>query len=378
VKTLLGWIGAVLGLFLCVARAASAQPTAETPPRTAAEQRRTTPVAAEPAPGQTAAVDPKAQEERAQRGVVVLERAGRPIALGAVLHGDGRILTALSPLTHGNDVKARFVDGTTLDVRVEHSDRGADLALLVAEKSHLADAGLRASRKDASSGASLLSFTAAWTGPAKPARVPIKGTRTARGGDGRQLFGALVFARPVRAIDSGAPLLDDSGDVLGVIVQACSETQGSACQPVSVGVATPTIKAFLRSTQPNAAPPLPWVGIRVARPQGDVAGVQIRAIHPDGPAGRAGLRAARDGGADVIAAVDGVPVTTPRDFYGAVRRRAVGDSMVLLVLTEGRYRDVNVRVDRAPPRRRARLRQPSTRPDPSPSQHQRNTPAPAK
>src|SRR5690242_11080890 len=39
--------------------------------------------------------------ELARRGVVVLERAGKPLALGFVLEGDGRILTALSPLTNG-------------------------------------------------------------------------------------------------------------------------------------------------------------------------------------------------------------------------------------------------------------------------------------
>src|SRR6187401_539520 len=36
--------------------------------------------------------------EKARQGVVVLERAGKAIALGVVLDGDGRILTALSAL----------------------------------------------------------------------------------------------------------------------------------------------------------------------------------------------------------------------------------------------------------------------------------------
>src|SRR5258708_1591839 len=71
-----------------------------------------------------AALDPKdakgaadakveAPEARAAKGVVVISRAGIPVGLGGVLAGDGRIVTALSPLGSGNDLEARFADGTS-------------------------------------------------------------------------------------------------------------------------------------------------------------------------------------------------------------------------------------------------------------------------
>jgi hypothetical protein len=64
-----------------------------------------------------------APEEKAMRGVVVIERAGQPLALGGVLSGDGRILTALSPLGSGNDLDARYADGTAVRVKLGHHDR---------------------------------------------------------------------------------------------------------------------------------------------------------------------------------------------------------------------------------------------------------------
>src|SRR5262245_49526328 len=63
-------------------------------------------------------------------GVVSILRAGRQLALGTVLNGDGRILTALSPLTHGNDLRARYHDGSTSALKLEHFSRPWDMALL--------------------------------------------------------------------------------------------------------------------------------------------------------------------------------------------------------------------------------------------------------
>src|SRR5688572_5664254 len=72
-----------------------------------------------------------AKRERGERqGIVRLERAGQLLGLGMVLRSDGRILTALSALGHGNYVQARFDDGTLSPVRVVLSDRAWDLALL--------------------------------------------------------------------------------------------------------------------------------------------------------------------------------------------------------------------------------------------------------
>ncbi len=97
------------------------------PPVAALPPKKGQPPVAQPRDAR-AALSP---EERALRGVVTIERAGQPLGLGAVLMGDGRILTALSPLGPGNDLDARFADGSTARVKLGHHDRAWDLALLV-------------------------------------------------------------------------------------------------------------------------------------------------------------------------------------------------------------------------------------------------------
>src|SRR6185503_11826372 len=73
------------------------------------------------APAPAAPAPPPNSVERARQGVVVLERQGRPLSLGMVLDGDGRILTALSPLTNGNFLSARYHDGSLVPLKLQHS-----------------------------------------------------------------------------------------------------------------------------------------------------------------------------------------------------------------------------------------------------------------
>src|SRR6185295_12912708 len=94
----------------------------------------TPPAAPQPAPVSPTAPPAPAPNsvERARQGVVVVERQGKPLALGMVLDGDGRILTALSPLTNGNFLSVRYADGAVAPLKLALSDRGWDLALLSA------------------------------------------------------------------------------------------------------------------------------------------------------------------------------------------------------------------------------------------------------
>ena len=123
-----------VSLSLLLALSASAQVPVKAPaPATVPTTQKvvtTAPSAVAPANSGAAATAPSSVE-KARQGVVVLERQGKAVALGVVLEGDGRVLTALSPLTHGNFLSARYHDGTVTPLKLVHSDRAWDLALLM-------------------------------------------------------------------------------------------------------------------------------------------------------------------------------------------------------------------------------------------------------
>lgn len=279
---------------------------------------------------------------------MVLERAKRPIGLGTVLNGDGRVLTALSALGDGRNVDARYADGTVLPVRLGHADRVRDLALLVpqsAKKRH----GLRASRDASPERTALKSFSVAG-GKAVPGPnlTPDSGSSTVfQGADGKPLTNVLALTAPLPATSAGSPLVNADGEVVAVIGQACRRTQ-AACVTTSVGVPVGVVREFLGNAPISAAIPTTWIGVEgVADDTGSVRGVRVQAAR--GPAATARLRAGKDAkSADLIVAVDGVPVTTPETLKQAVEAHAVGDPLDVLVFGGGRFRHATLVTVAAP------------------------------
>jgi len=295
-------------------------------------------------------------EQRARRQVVALLRAGKPIGVGAILAGDGRIITALSVLGHGNDVDARFADGKVTRVRLVQSDRGWDLAL-VAPATRRLDTGLRASRNSAlGKDAKLMAFSPG-AKDLSSLKVRVKEAHTLVGGDNARLDGALVLETKHKANELGSPVIDERGDVVAVLAQACAPKDEKTCTLAPYAAPVAAIKDFLRTVTTGGGQPQPPFGIRgVAHDTGSAKGVHVLAVTPRSPAARSGLRA----GADTIVAVNGSPVTTPEELADALRARR-GRDVELLVFGGGRYRLVDVGL-RAPERRGFRRVDPLKRP----------------
>lgn len=304
---------------------------------------------AKPAPpAQTKPPEAASKEDRAALAgrIAVLERAGKPLALGVILNGDGRLAASLASLGDGRHLDARYSDGTLVPVRVGHADRAHDLALLVPQNSKH-KLGLRASKENSAAlNAPLGSYTAS-AGKAVPGpNVVPTGPSAITGNDGKPYPEALAFATPVAPSSAGSPLIDAKGEVIALVTRACAKKPGAACTPVWVGTPVSVVREFLRTAPKTAAMPTASLGIEVAADDtGSARGVRVTAVR--NPA--LGLRAGADvRAADVIVAVDGVPVTSPEAFDRSVEERALGDVVDLLVLGSGRYRHVTAVVAGAP------------------------------
>ena len=265
----------------------------------------------------------------------MLERAGRPLGLGIVLDGDGRIMTALSTLTHGNFVTARYHDGSQSPVKLAHSDRAWDLALLTPAKSDKKQ-GLRATKAVGLVGLQLLTL-AAQPNTVAAAPAALKLATPLLGGDGRTLQDA--FELGMRPAYAGAPIVNAEGDVVALVARACPSGSGAGCVPAPYGVPVSALKQFLRKVPAEAS----WLGIQVAAHEQDgVRGLRVVSL-VSGPAAAAGVRSGKDAGSgDLIVAVDGTPVTSPAELTDAIRAHAVGDNVELLLYGMRRYRQVSL------------------------------------
>ena len=95
-----------------------------------------------------------------------------------------------------------------------------------------------------------------------PSRTIIKGKKTLLGGDNELLPDALEMASRFKSTDIGSPIVDEKGDVVGMIAKACAPIPNQPCSRVPFGVPVSAIKAFLRTVPANAVPPAPWLGIQ--------------------------------------------------------------------------------------------------------------------
>ncbi|MDF3070736.1 MAG: HtrA family serine protease [Polyangiaceae bacterium] len=310
-------------------------------PPTAAAPTAAAPVAAPPA----SVAAPVSPVERARQGVVVLQRQGKALALGVVLEADGRVLTALSPLTNGNFLSVRYVDGTVVPIKIVHSDRAWDLALLTpmpAPGVTTRTVGLRAARTPSFVG--LQTFTLAPPTTVAAAPQALKLSPGLLGGDAASLVGAYELGTKPAFV--GGPVVNAEGEVVALVARACPAPSTATCVPAPYGAPVTALKQFLQRVPAEAT----WLGVDAATEDaGAVRGVRVVSVVPNGPASVAGLRPGRDAAeADVIVAVDGSPVATPGALNEAVRARTATDQVELLLFAMGRYRSVSVKPRPAP------------------------------
>ena len=365
-------LGLALGVGLCFAGSAAAQPApgpAAAPgqkpakkdkPSTPKDGGRPKSAFDEGPSGKAASKEAKdtkeeAPEVKAARGVVTITRAGIPVGLGAVLGGDGRILTALSPLGSGNDLDARFADGSTSKLKLGHHDRAWDLALLIPQSGKWTE-GLTASGTDPlREDADIHTFSTTTKATPSPMPIELTSKRAIIGGDDQTLDDALELGSRINPMNLGAPIVDETGKVVGIIGRGCMPiADNKPCVPVAFGVPVHAIKSFLKTVPESATQPAPFLGIQGAKEVGAVAkGVRVLSVAKGSPAAAAKLKGGEKSESDMILAVGGDPVTTPDELATAIKKHAIGEKIPLTVFGKNAYRQVEVTLASPPDARNA-------------------------
>jgi S1-C subfamily serine protease len=163
--------------------------------------------------------------------------------------------------------------------------------------------------------------------------------------------------------NSGGPLLNSRGRVVGVNAQIRSDSGGSD----GVGFAIPsnTVKSIVSQILTTGEAEHAYLGIELRPIPGSVAeeldlveGVAVMEVRPGTPAARAGLRAATasrtvDGeeypiGGDVVTAVDDKKVASAEDLQSAIDAKRPGDTVTLTYVRDGESREVDVKLASRP------------------------------
>jgi S1-C subfamily serine protease len=174
--------------------------------------------------------------------------------------------------------------------------------------------------------------------------------------DNSPIEGAIQTDAAINHGNSGGPLFDLQGRVIGITSQIQSDSGGSD----GVGFAIPSnlVKKIADELIAHGKVDHPMLGVQVqtipaevASQLGEPAGVAVATVQPGTGAAAAGLQAATGSstvggqryptGGDVITAIDGAKVTTALELRNAIASKKVGSSIELTLVRGGKTRTVH-------------------------------------
>jgi putative serine protease PepD len=144
--------------------------------------------------------------------------------------------------------------------------------------------------------------------------------------------------------NSGGPLIDASGRVIGVNVQIATDDQSSSSNNAGVGFAVPsnTVKTVVDDMIAGRAVQHAYLGVSVGDdPTG--AGARVDAVRAGSPASKAGLQSG-----DIVVAADGTKVVSANQLTAIVAGREPGDTLRLTVDRGGSSRTLDVTLGTRP------------------------------
>ena len=266
-----------------------------------------------------------------------------PIGMGTgvVWDRDGHVVTNAHVIGGADELRVTFKHGGSQMARVVGTDLDRDIALLRVDTPA---ASLRpipiGSSSDLRVGQTVLAIGNPY-GFDHSLTVGVVSAlgREVRSDAGNVLRGLVQTDAAINPGNSGGPLLDSSGELIGINTALVSPSGafagiGLAVPVDAVGEAVSSILAITPAQRPGfliRAAEDGWV-----RELG-LSGVLVMEVLPGGPAERAGLRPTRTDAegklelGDLILAVEGQAVRTRADLEHALEGRAVGDEVAVTV-----------------------------------------------
>jgi serine protease Do len=273
---------------------------------------------------------------------------------GFIINANGTIVTNNHVVKGARDVSVTLDDGSVLPAKIVGTDPRTDIAVLKVNAGHPLPFIQLGNSRNVKPG----EWVVAMGNPFGLGGTVTAGIVSAVSrdiGDGPYDQFIQVDA-PINQGNSGGPLFTQDGKVIGMNTAILSPTGGS----VGIGFAIPsdmirTVSAQLEKTGHVVRG---YVGVEAQQITPTTAqamhlqqheGALLAGIQPDSPASRAGLQPG-----DVITAVNGTKIDGPRELAVNVANVQPGDEAHLIVLHDGKSKDVTVKVEQLPGEQTAR------------------------
>jgi putative serine protease PepD len=261
---------------------------------------------------------------------------------GFVIDGSGHVVTNQHVVDGATSITVTFADGKTASAKVVGTDPSSDVAVIKvdADRSQLHPLTFADSK-----GVQVGDGAVAIGSPFGLEETVTTGivsalNRTIKAPNNFTISGAIQTDAAINHGNSGGPLLDANGRVIGINSQIESDSGGND----GVGFAIPSamVQRVAQQLISSGKVAHAYLGVQLT----DAAsggGATVAQIASGGPAGAAGLRSG-----DVVTAIDGKAVTASDALVSAVDAHKPGDQITLTVKRGGGTDQVKVKLGTRP------------------------------
>ena len=267
---------------------------------------------------------------------------GQSTGTGVIVSSDGEILTNAHVVEGATEVRVRLVGETEpREARLLASDPGNDLALLRMSGDDF-DAAVFADPGSIRIGDQVVAigFALGLDGDPSVTLGIVSALERTIGADGAFLDGLIQTDAAISSGNSGGPLVNARGEVVGINTAVARDTATSAATNVGFAIsareALPVIEA-LRAQSGGDPRTEGYLGVELGERRDGGQGAVIQAVQDDTPAAAAGIEVG-----DLVVAADDAPIDGATGLIAAIRDLAPGDSTTLTILRDGEPLDVTV------------------------------------
>jgi len=259
---------------------------------------------------------------------------------GFVIDGDGHIATNQHVVDGANSITVTFADGKKAGAKVDGTDASTDVAVIKvdAPKSELHPLQFADSNGIVvGDGVVAIGSPFGLEGTVTTGIVSAL-NRTIQAPNNFTINGAIQTDAAINHGNSGGPLLDSDGHVIGINAQIESDSGGND----GVGFAIPStiVQRVAQQLISSGKVAHAYLGVQLSDGNG---GAQVGQVVSGAPAADAGIRTG-----DVVTAIDGKAITGADALVTAVDGKKPGDTVTLKVRHGGSTSDVKVKLGTRP------------------------------
>jgi S1-C subfamily serine protease len=297
------------------------------------------------------------------------QQSSQALGSGFVLDKGGHIVTNYHVIDGATSIEVRFSNDDTLKATLVGSDPSTDIALLKVDARGNALTPLVLADSDRLEVGDAVVAIGNPFGLERTVTAGIVSAlqRAVTAPNGFSIDHVIQTDAPINHGNSGGPLLNTHGNVIGINSQI--ETGGSGDGNVGIGFAVPsnTVKTVIGQLLSSGKVEHAYLGVSAAEITTDLAhsfglsitkGLVIQTVSPGSGAAGAGLKAGskqvviagesyRMGG-DVIVAADGTPVSTIDELRDVIAAHKPGDKIQLKIYRGDSNTTVTVTLGRQP------------------------------